>query len=373
MTEQTTALDLSRYPRDRYNVLVPTTTMQQISPWHRQRVEEVRINPDPVAGEVFKVGSQQVAGQWRDVLSLSKVGIMRLAAAAGIIWNWNETRVLSASRDYVLYQAVGAMRKPSGEWIPLKATKEIDLPTIEVELRQQTQEKAEKQGKGPDWVEKQVAAAMIQWRKNKLMRAETGAMLRVVRALLAIKHQYSPAELQKPFVVPRVDFAPDPNDPEVRRMMLAQGAQAMNQLFGGHTLPPQLMGGQEHGATAPPSLPPAIDVSPEPENEPIDADWTPADEGGGPEGDGGSVDQEPGAEGLFPPSAPPEAEPANATRRPSRGKGSTSNQANVVAHCSQCGAGITSSKVVEYSMRRFGRELCYKCQEALKEEGGRTA
>lgn len=349
MTEHATALDLSRYPRDRYNVLVPTTTMQQISPWHRQRVEEVRINPDPNAGEVFKVGAVQVGSQWKDVLSLSKVGIMRLAAAAGIIWNWHETRVLAANRDYVLYQAVGAMRKPSGEWIPLKATKEIDLPAIEAELRQQTQEKAAKQDKGPDWVEKQVAAAMIQWRKNKLMRAETGAMLRVVRALLAIKHQYSPAELQKPFVVPRVDFAPDPNDPEVRRMMLAQGAQAMNQLFGGHTLPPQqLVGGQEQSAATLPRLAPAVDVPPEPDNEPIEADYRqdepeqPVDEAQ-PENPASDAEAptEP-TEQLF----PDQQEPAGAT-------------------CADCGKPVTD-KVHDYSLKRFGRPLCYGCQRKGK-------
>jgi len=90
----------------------------------------VQLNPDPDAGDVFKVGGQKVGNNWQDVLSLSKTAILKLATAAGIVWNWNETRVLSVSKDYVLYQAVGAMRKPSGEWIPLKATKEIDLDVV---------------------------------------------------------------------------------------------------------------------------------------------------------------------------------------------------------------------------------------------------
>jgi len=128
----------------RCNVLIPTVTMTQISPYHRIRVEQVKIDPDPEAGDVFKVGAKKVGNNWQDVLSLSKTAILKLGTAAGIVWNWNETKVLSVSKDYVLYQAVGAMRKPSGEWIPLKATKEIDLEVIEAETYEANLEKANK-------------------------------------------------------------------------------------------------------------------------------------------------------------------------------------------------------------------------------------
>lgn len=223
----------------RCNVLFPTVTMQQISPFHRIRVEEVKISSDPEAGDVFKVGSKKVGNNFEDVLSLSKTAVLRLSTAAGIVWNWAETRVLSASKDYILYQAVGAMRKPSGEWIPLKATKEIDLEVVEAETYDANLETARKlkpeqrDGLAPeDWAEAKTRKNMIQWRKNKLMRAETGAMLRVVRALLSVKHQYSAAELKKPFAVPTVDFSPDYSDPEVRKAMAEAGIRATSDLFG---------------------------------------------------------------------------------------------------------------------------------------------
>lgn len=222
----------------RCNVLIPTVTMTQISPYHRIRVEQVQLNPDPDAGDVFKVGSKKVGNGWQDVLSLSKTAILKLATAAGIVWNWNETRVLSVSKDYVLYQAVGAMRKPSGEWIPLKATKEIDLDVIEAETYESNLETAKRLPTNKldhltpeQWAEARTRKNMIQWRKNKLMRAETGAMLRVVRALLSVKHQYSAAELKKPFAVPTVDFAPDYSDPEVRRAMAEAGIRATADLL----------------------------------------------------------------------------------------------------------------------------------------------
>jgi len=250
--ENTQVVQLDNYRREKYNVLVPTTTMTQISPFHKLRVEEVKIDPDPDRGEVYKVGSKYTGKDsngepiYEDVLALSKTALMKIASAAGIVWNWNETKPLSVSRDYVLYQAVGAFRKGSGEWLPLKATKEIDLQTIEEETYESNLEKAKKLASSKyqddkkklnnmtpeQWAAAQTKAHMIQWRKNKLMRAETGAMLRVIRALLSIKHQYSPSELNRPFIVPHVDFSPDYSDPEVRKMVIEHGLQATAALFG---------------------------------------------------------------------------------------------------------------------------------------------
>lgn len=266
--KNTQVVQLDNYRREKYNVLVPTTTMTQISPFHKLRVEEVKIDSDPERGEVYKVGAKYVgkdekSGEaiYEDVLALSKTALMKIASAAGIIWNWNETKPLAVSKDYVLYQAVGAFRKGSGEWLPLKCTKEIDLSVIEEETYEANLEKARKlsnskyaedkkklNGMTPEqWASAQTKIAMLQWRKNKLMRAETGAMLRVIRALLSIKQHYSPSELEKPFIVPHVDFSPDYSDPEVRKMVLEHGLQATAALFGStatSSSPHQLTAGQ---------------------------------------------------------------------------------------------------------------------------------
>lgn len=346
------------------NVLIPTVTMTQISPYHRIRVEQVQLDPDPDAGDVFKVGAKKVGNNWQDVLSLSKTAILKLATAAGIVWNWNETRVLSVSKDYVLYQAVGAMRKPSGEWIPLKATKEIDLDVIEME----TYEANLKTAKGlsskqrdnvspEDWAAAKTKANMIQWRKNKLMRAETGAMLRVVRALLSVKHQYSPAELKKPFAVPTVDFAPDYSDPEVRRAMAEAGIRATADLFGQSAMQ-QIQAPQQQ-------LPPPIDVDTyekqfNPGGAVIDAD---ASEAGDLPWGSEEVEEEPAEEEAPPPwddDAP--------------------GQQEIFAEsitCKGCDQLIESSnnwspeKIAEYSKRIYGKALCVNCQKtAAKEKAG---
>jgi hypothetical protein len=361
--EKSTSLIQLKDYEGRCNVLFPTVTMQQISPFHRIRVEEVKISSDPDAGDVFKVGSKKVGNNYEDVLSLSKTAILRLSTAAGIVWNWAETRVLSASKDYVLYQAVGAMRKPSGEWIPLKATKEIDLEVVEAETYDSNLETAKKlkaenrDGLSPEeWAEVKTRKNMIQWRKNKLMRAETGAMLRVVRALLSVKHQYSAAELKKPFAVPTVDFAPDYSDPEVRRAMAEAGIKATSQLFGQPAMQ-QLQAPQQQMGQ-----PIDVDRNDErfaPAGTVIDADVSDDDlpwSGSGENGD---------------------------ERAPWEGQNEPGQQEDVFKNavlCQGCDQIIASEndwtpqQIADYSQKRYGKKLCISCQkDAGKQAAGRKA
>ncbi|HOA36596.1 MAG TPA: hypothetical protein PKL00_10095 [Bacillota bacterium] len=339
------------------NVLIPTVTMQQISPFHRIRVEQVKIDPNPESGDVFKVGGKKVGNKWEDVLSLSKTAIMKLSQAAGIVWNWQETRPISVSKDYVLYQAVGAMRKPSGEWIPLKATKEIDLEVIEAETYEANLETAKKlkpdqrDGLTPEqWAAAKTKKNMLQWRKNKLMRAETGAMLRVVRALLSVKHQYTPAELEKPFAVPTVDFAPDYSDPEVRKAMAEAGVRATADLFGTSAVH-QLQAPQQQ-------MPPAIDVdqySLEDAGDDLSA----------------SIADEPEPEQVANDDLPPwDDEPAQQEIF------ADAVEAEGIV-CQGCDQLIETSnnwspeKIAEYSKKIYGKALCVDCQKkAAKQKAG---
>ena len=366
--QSTSLIQLKDY-EGKCNVLFPTVTMQQISPYHRIRVEQVKINPDPEVGDVFKVGSKKVSNGWEDILSLSKTAVLRLSTAAGIVWNWQETKVLSVSKDYVLYQAVGAMRKPSGEWIPLKATKEIDLDVVEAETYEANLEKAKKleskqrDGLSPEgWAEAKTKTNMIQWRKNKLMRAETGAMLRVIRALLSIKQQYSPAELKRPFAVPTVDFAPDYSDPEVRKAMAEAGIRATSDLFGQSAVHQFQAARQLLGQP--------VDVDRHEERctascAVIDADVT---------ADG--VDNLP-----WTGNEENEATEAPWEEQNSAGRGQQDDLFKNAVFCQGCDQIIASEKdwtpqqIADYSQKRYGKKLCVSCQkEAGKKEkagGGR--
>ena len=343
---ETSLIELKDY-EGKYNVLFPQARMQQISPYHRIRVEEVKIDPNPEAGDVFKVGSKKVGNNWQDVLSLSKTGVLKLATAAGIVWNWQDTKVLSSSKDYVLFQAVGAMRKPSGEWIPLKATKEIDLDVIEAETLEANLKKAEdlnsEKRKGMTverWAEAQTKTNMIQWKKNKLMRAETGAMLRVVRALLSIKHQYSPLELKKPFAVPTVDFTPDYSDPEVKRMVAAQSLKSASDLFGQGNAQ-QLNPGQQIG----PAVEAASFQKPQQGQYYLGAPAEVIDVGAEE-----NYDDDPLAD------IADEDFPWSEQQSLEQGEDNT-------PVCGGCGTTEMSQKVIEYSSNKFGQPLCMKCQK----------
>lgn len=346
------------------NVLIPTVTMQQISPYHRIRVEQVQLDPDPDAGDVFKVGAKKVGNNWQDVLSLSKTAILKLATAAGIVWNWNETKVLSVSKDYVLYQAVGAMRKPSGEWIPLKATKEIDLDVIEMETYEANLEKANKMKADyrnglsvEEWAAAKTKTNMIQWRKNKLMRAETGAMLRVVRALLSVKHQYTPAELKKPFAVPTVDFAPDYSDPEVRKAMAEAGIRATADLFGQSAMQ-QIQAPQQQ-------MPPPIDVD----------QYSPEGDEGAAE-DAPAVGYEAEEEAVI---SEDDLPPWDDRDDGDNGSGQQEIFADAIEGiiCSGCDQlieeanGWSPERIASYSKKIYGKALCVDCQKkAAKQKAG---
>lgn len=346
------------------NVLFPQTTMQQISPLHRVRVEEVRIDPDPEKGDVCKVGSRKVGKSWEPVLSLSKTALMKIAQAAGIVWNWHETKVITASRDYVLYQAVGAMRKPSGEWIPLKSTKEIDLEVIREETYANQLDKAQKyendpkkkrylQGQTPEeYAEEKTRSNMIQWRKNKVMRAETGAMLRVIRALLSIKHQYSPQELKKPFAVPTVDFSPDYSDPEIRKMIAKEGVKATAELFG-QSATHQLETSQQMGS--------AVDVSEYQQSSAGEPEVSSEDE----------VPSFDDPDTLEEDNFPLSDEELEELERVDAAPEDDSQQADPEDSepaCAECGTTEMSQKVIEYSQKHYGRPVCYKCQQEVGDQ-----
>lgn len=306
---------------NRYNLLVATQTVQQISPFHAMRLEEVKISTNLNDGDIFKVGSRNERGKWIDLYSLTKVPLLKMAKAAGIVWNWSETKIVSATRDYVIYQAVAAIRTPSGEYIPAKGTKEIDLLAVEAETKKSKREALEKLSPAElkkklgnksfdDYLESEVEGTMIQWRKNKIARAETGAMLRAVKALLTIKSTYTMEELEKPFVVPRIDFSPDYNDPNVRSMLLNHGMKAASELFG--------MNSQMNLTPAP-----AFEIP--------------------------QVQEEPAIE-VLPPEEPElqEPEPEQQEEDPDA--------------CRECGQHV-SPKVKEFSVRRYGAAYCMDCQK----------
>lgn len=192
MSEETAVQILNQYPEDEYNVLAPAT-MTQVSPWHRVIVSEVRVDPSPNGGDVYR--------QHNGELSLRKEPLLRLADAAGI--RFPSPPQFTRDPEDGSYDCTIAAEKqdPDGTWRRFFGSYRWDV-TERLESI-----------KDPNSRAGQAEARMI--KTFSMQRAETGAIARAVRKIIQLKQAYAPPELQKPFIVARINFDPW-NDPMVR-------------------------------------------------------------------------------------------------------------------------------------------------------------
>lgn len=361
------------------NLLMPASTEVQLNPFYKITVMEVPVDLSENSGDVFRVGSVKVGQQngkdiYADTFSPAKPLLMKLAAAAGIQFDPEHTYGTRVDQNTYKAKAFGAMRMPDGTGKTHADEKVICLDDEEANYRVEfmdksikgiTDEKAAKaaadmfKGKWIDatnkwgkpckayviddcdrekYIERSVLVNMTLLRKTAAEKAMTGAINRVIRALTGLKGQYTKTELQKPFAIPRVTFSPDYTDPEVKRVLLSQGMSSIGSLFGAQSIPV--------------SSAPAIEMSngnsmfdPEEfaDNPAFASDNTPVDEEERPE------------RNWFEPNTEEEAEQESPSQQES-----TQQKSSGYA-CDGCGAEI-SENVYSYSLNRFGRPLCIKCQ-----------
>lgn len=222
------AIDLPPDIRDRVNMVFPVQHMQRLDALRELRVSEVRISPDQRDGDVY-------TGFWHDrgQVSLSKQGVLKLAKAAGISWDTQETRLISDLRDteYRHYKAVGLIREPDGSVTRLTGEAFMDLrypDGLECE-RMREQLGGKLQG---DKLELKIRKERIRLLQFAVGLVETKAMLRAVRALVNLKGTYLQQELRKPFLIPHVDFSPDLTDPLAREVLVRQLVPTAAALYG---------------------------------------------------------------------------------------------------------------------------------------------
>jgi hypothetical protein len=244
----------SQFPPDKYNLLYPSESLLEISPLQKISHEIVRIDPNPANQEVFKIGSLKVGANWVDKLSLAKPALQKISHAAGIHPDTNPSqtgKVQTNDPNIITYRWTGALQKPDGSW--LLAT---DTYTLDLEARKQKKqfdlENLVKSGKATrkegdndipyvfgtpeatDYISFELRKYMIELSQFKENRAETGAQLRGVRALLGIKPWYLAAELKKPFVLVKVSLKIEfllSND-KVKEALLLNAAQGATSVFG---------------------------------------------------------------------------------------------------------------------------------------------
>ena len=201
---------LNEYPPQQFNLLIPMTTLQEISPMHRVTINQVKIDPDVKGKEVYPTDGG---------LALTRVALHKLMIGANIqvveskaIMPGKCQRCLEMTKqtklaarcgdcpcaDDVACQVTIAVPDPSGMWRRVTATKEL---RVEDERGKMT----EKQFK--------------QFYSFRTEHCETKALNRALREALAVKSSYQAAELARPFVVAHV--SPNYADPTVKASMAA--------------------------------------------------------------------------------------------------------------------------------------------------------
>lgn len=360
------------------NLLIPSATSVQINPFYKCTVMEVMPDTSENSGDIFKVGNTKVGEDkngkavYADVFSLAKPLLMKLATAAGIQFHPEYTTVIRENVNTYVGKAYGAVRLPDGTFKTHVETKRICLDDEEAKYRLEFMDKsimgitdwkaakaAEEMFKGhwedtdetktyngkeypvkkfviddcdrEKYIERSILVNMTLLRKTASEKAQTGAILRVIRALLGIKGTYQLDELKKPFAVPTVTFSPDYSDAGVRQAMLQQGMSSMCNMFGAASAPPV-----------------ALSFSAEPfadsfnPNENLDNPAFASDL---------SADEEDYAEDYQ--QEAQEREPVQQEPAPAETTG---------YHCDGCGVEIKEN-VYKYSIEKFGRPLCMKCQK----------
>ena len=305
-----TIVQLNNYPKDKYNVLIPVTTMQAVSNMQKIVVNEVILDTSQKSKDIYydKKSSKY---------AITKVGNMKLAAAANIsIVNTVKGRTEVCQRCIEMAKAVGKAKacgtcpkvndvsvsvtvrvpEPCGGFRLITATKEI-----ECEVQQDSMTPAQYKG----------------FFEHRYSIAESKAFNRAIRSALGLPAGYELDELKKPFVIAHI--VPNLDAPEIKDAIAGSYLQSMGILF---ETPHNVPALQAHET-------PTSEIT-IPDDEPDDSisdEYGPA------------PDEEPQG---------PVCEECGCIIEPTTGKK---------------GRQWTPDDIASYSKRTFGRCLCFDCQQ----------
>jgi hypothetical protein len=218
---RTTAQIFEAFPDQLYNVLAPITHMAALPAGTRLALTEVRVD---VQADTFPLpGGARLIG---------KPKLDQIANGGGISW-LEEKRVDNArSPHYVEMFVRGRITDFDGTVREITGTKTIDL-----------REDAGDGIPGKDYDEivskakakkRDYRSQLMEARKFIAEIAASKARNRAIASALGIKRSYTPQELQRPFIIPKL--VPDTQDPDAKRMVQATMAGAAGLLFGGQAV-----------------------------------------------------------------------------------------------------------------------------------------
>ena len=325
--EHRSIVNLNDFPRDKYNVLIPVTSLQAMSDFQRIIVNEVRLDTTVDSnGNGRDIYKEKTSGKY----AITKVGGMKLAAAANI------SIVSSESATPDICQKCINMTKATGKANPcgtcphqydVKYVVTIRAPEPSGGFRLISKDKE------IDCAIEKASMTDSQYKRflpHRASIAESKALVRCIRDALGLAQTYTQQELAKPFVIAHVVLNLD--SPEIHERLVSGYLQSMGLLFEA----------------------PGVQQAPPP-SETAPALPSPTDSGhGGSSGEGGSIIDESDGTGYGP-------RPFETTK----GDGGI--------FCDDCGIGITETQgknnkiwaprdIKGFSEKTFGRCLCPVCQ-----------
>ena len=326
----------NHYPAEKYNLLGNTDVVVEVPDIMSPVIQVIRLKTDPNKGEVYL---QEKGYKDRpDKFAITKNGLGKLAEGAGIKMVSSEHVIPSTCQKCV------AINQHSGKIVQCGMCGNQDVAyrvtvsvpqltgkdllfndTHEIIVRNTTEGMSEKQ--------------KAQFMKHLPQICEAKALNGAIRTALHVKGTYTLAELQKPFVV--AYLVPNLNNKEVKQAALANMFPSSSKLFGA---PPSV---QQIESRVPAAG--AIEAS---DGEYYD-EFIDADEPAAPP----QIVQN---QGYAAPQIP-QNQQAPQMMQPTM----TGSNGDLIAedlYCDKCGERV-SDKVYEYSINRYGRPLCIKCQK----------
>lgn len=328
-----TIVQLNKYPKDKYNILIPVTSMQIVSNMQRIVVNEVTLDTTvDQNGSGRDIYKEKSSGKF----AVTKVGGMKLAAAANIsIVNSESVQPDVCIKCIEMTKATGRANpcgncphaydvkfivtvrvpEPSGGFRLISKDKEIDCSMEKATMTDQQYKR---------------------FLPHRASIAESKALMRCVRDALGLAATYTLDELRKPFIIAHI--VPNLDAPEIRDALASSYLQSMGLLFETPTAQKQLAA----ASTQAPDKPPAL---PEPTDDGYSENDYPPDEDDGP-----LPWDEPRNDGIWCEDC---------------------GQEIVETQAKNGGGTWTPDAIKGFSEKRFGRCLCPNCQTAASKGGRR--
>ncbi len=319
---------VNQYPAEKYNLLGNTEVMVDVPDIKSPVVQAVKLNPDPKKGDVYI--QKKAKGEYTDkrgvfhpatpnLYAITKNGLKKLADGAGIKMVSSEHVIPTTCQKCV------AVNQNCGKVVQCGNCQNKDVAyRVTISVPQLTGEVLTVEDTHETIVDN-VTPGMTPEQRAEFMKhmpqiCEAKALNGAIRTALHIKGTYTLDELKKPFVV--AYLVPNLNHEEVKQAAIDSMFQSSKNLFGAPSVQQIETRIPEHAS--------AEAADGEDYDKYIDGTYKEEDT----EGSDSLLDSD------------NDVRPQDFC-------------------CDKCGENI-SEKVWDYSVDKFGRPLCYKCQRAMR-------